>query len=807
MPIAARDFDRQSKRNIHSTVFACALFAACLISTNAVSLAEPNLAPVSYSRDVRPILADKCFHCHGADPSTRKAELRLDDETSARKERNGAIALVPGQPDRSELIQRIHSTDDSERMPPPSAVRQLSAVEKEILKRWVEQGAKYEQHWSFQTPSRPALPLVQKPDWIRNPLDHFILSRLEQTGLSPSPEADRITLIRRVTLDLTGLPATPAEVDAFLADASPDAYEKLVDRLFASPHYGERLALDWLDAARFADSGGYQGDIFRTMWPWRDWVIAAFNRNLPFDQFTIEQLAGDLLPQPTRDQLVASGFHRNHRINDEDGIILEEFRVEYVVDRVETTANVWLGLTLGCSRCHDHKYDPFTQADFYRFYAFFNSIDESGRGHGNAPPILRLTTPDQEQQAATLDGEIQSLQEKLKAVGTDAASVTPRQEIMNQVLAVQKKKEATLAAAPVTMVMRELPMPRDTFVLIRGAYDKPGERVSAALPGALPSLSPDAPRNRLGLARWLVHPGHPLTSRVIVNRYWQLIFGTGLVSTPEDFGTQGAAPSHPELMDWLATEFIQTNWDVKRFLRMLVTSATYRQSSRGSVELYRRDPDNRLLARGPRYRMPAELIRDQALAASGLLTERIGGPSVLPYQPEGLWKELASAGQEYPQSHGADLYRRSMYTFWRRTVHHPTMAAFDAPAREICAVRRPRTNTPIQALALMNEPGFVEASRSLAERTLREAGPELDARLTYAFRLVLARTPAAAELKLLQNEWQSFHNQYAAHPEAAAKLITVGESKPNTTLSPVDVATMTAIANTIFNLDEAVTKE
>ncbi len=768
---------------------------------------QPAAAPIRFNRDIRPILADKCFHCHGPDSATRKAELRLDDEASVRAERNGTTTVVPGQPDHSELVRRIYSTDDTERMPPPAAERQLSAADKELLKRWVSQGGQFEKHWSFNPPSRSARPAVSNREWTRNPVDDFILARMEQAGLQPLPEADRTTLIRRVTLDLTGLPPTPAEVDAFLADQSPAAYENLVDRLLASPRYGERMAQDWLDAARFADSGGYQGDIFRTMWPWRDWVIAAFNRNLPFDQFTIEQLAGDLLPNPTRDQLIASGFHRNHRINDEDGIIVEEFRVEYVVDRVETTANVWLGLTMGCSRCHDHKYDPLTQADFYRFYAFFNNIDESGRGHGNAPPNLQLTTPEQDRQVGELDLELLALQEKLKALGTDPGAVTQRQDLTNQLQAVRKKKEAALATAPITMIMRELPVPRETFILIRGAYDKPGERVTRALPAALPPLPPGAPVNRLGLAQWLVDPGHPLTSRVIVNRYWQLVFGAGLVPTPEDFGTQGSPPSHPELLDWLATEFVRTGWDVKQLLRLLVTSATYRQSSSGSAEHFRRDPENLLLARGARYRLPAELVRDQALAASGLLAERLGGASVLPYQPEGLWTELASAGQDYPQSHGADLYRRSMYTFWRRTVHHPTMAAFDAPAREICTVRRPRTNTPIQALALMNEPGFVEASRNLAERVLREAGPETDARLTWAFRLVLARVPTEAELKFLRAEWQTFHERYTAQPDAAVKLIAVGESKAQAALVPAELAAYTAIANTILNLDEAVTKE
>ena len=787
-----------------------ALLAGCLLigvaGTQSLAAAEPP-GELSFSRDIRPILADKCFHCHGADAASRQADLRLDEERSAKASRSGSIAIVPGKPELSDLMQRILSTDDSERMPPPKSERQLSEDEKGKLKRWIAEGAKYEQHWSFTTPQQPALPQVNRADWGHNPIDAFVLHKLEQAGLAPSSEADRITLIRRVSLDLTGIPPTPAEVDAFISDDSPLAYERLVDRLLGSPRYGERLALDWLDAARFADSGGYQGDIFRTMWPWRDWVIAAFNRNLPFDQFTVEQLAGDLLPNATRDQLVASGFHRNHRINDEDGIIVEEYRVEYVVDRVETTASVWLGLTMGCCRCHDHKYDPLTQVDFYRFYAFFNSIDESGRGNGNAPPTLRLTTPEQDRLAAEFDREIAPLQEKLKLLGDDPATADQKKELTAQLQAVTKKKEAVLAPAPVTMIMRELPTPRDSFVLVRGAYDKPGEKVTPALPGALPALPPGATANRLGLAQWLVDPQHPLTSRVIVNRYWQMVFGTGLVATPEDFGTQGTAPSHPELLDWLATEFVASGWDVKQLLRLMVTSATYRQSSRSSAEAFQQDPENLMLARGARYRLPAEQVRDQALAASGLLAERLGGPSVLPYQPEGLWTELASAGQKYPQSRGADLYRRSMYTFWRRTVHHPTMAAFDAPAREICAVRRARTNTPIQALAMMNEPGFIEAGRQLAERVLRETAADPDARLSLAFRLVLARSPSESELKLLRQELQFFQERYAAQPEIAAALLKVGESPVDAKLPPSELAAYAAIANTILNLDEAVTKE
>ena len=789
-----------------SLLLSCALLCAALATCDGHA-ADAVGKSLSWRRDVRPILADKCFHCHGADSAMRKADLRLDDEKSALREHDGTAAVVPEHPERSELVRRILSTDDSQQMPPVESERQLTTTEKQILKSWIAQGARYERHGAFETPQQPTIPAVQDPNWTRNPIDQFILARLEEAGLPPSSESDRPTLIRRTTLVLTGLPPTSAEVDAFLSDDSPDAFERLIDRLLASPRYGERLALDWLDAARYADSGGYQGDIFRTMWPWRDWVIDAFNRNMSFDQFTIEQLAGDLLPNPSRDQLIATGFHRNHRINDEDGIIPEEFRVEYVVDRVETTASVWLGLTLGCARCHDHKYDPLSQADFYRFYAFFNSIDENGRGHGNAPPVLRLTTAEQDRQAAAVDVEIVALEERQKALGLETTDSSKSQEIANQIAAAKRKKDAILASAPVTMILRELPTPRDTFVLIRGAYNKPGEQVIAALPAALSRIRSETPLNRLNLAGWLVDPANPLTSRVIVNRYWQLVFDVGLVATPEDFGTQGESPSHPELLDWLATEFIGTGWDVKRQLRLMITSATYRQSSRATADQFRRDPENRLLARAPRNRMLAELVRDQAFAVSGLLNERLGGPSVLPYQPEGLWKELASAGQEYPQSHGADLYRRSMYTFWRRTVHHPAMAAFDAPAREICAVRRPRTNTPIQALALMNEPGFVEASRKLAERILCEAEPDLDSRMTYAFRLVTARSPSVAERKFLNDEWRSFYDRYSADPAAAAKLLAVGESTPNGALPIADLAAMTAIANSLMNLDEDVTKE
>jgi hypothetical protein len=746
-----------------------------------------------FNRDIRPILADKCFHCHGPDAGARQADLRLDREADAHAERDGVRIITPRQSEDSELYQRITADDAEQRMPPASQERQLTRSEIELLRRWIEQGGEYEEHWAFIPPRRPALPELNETSWPRNPIDHFVLRRLKAEGLQPSPPADQVTLLRRVTLDLTGLPPTPAEVDTFLSDPLPGAYERAVDRLLQSPGYGERMALVWLDAARFADSGGYQGDILRSMWLWRDWVIKAYNAGMPFDQFTTEQLAGDLLPSPTRAQRIATGFNRNHRINDEDGIVHEEFRVEYVVDRVETTATVWLGLTMGCARCHDHKYDPISQREFYQFYAYFNSINESGRGHGNSPPLLHVTTPDVEKRLKAIDDQITRLTE----AGAERAK---------KIAELKKQRDAIQQQVPTTMVMEELAAPRKTFVLIRGGYDQPSDQVSHGVPVALGDIAEDSPTNRLGLARWLLDPSHPLTARVAVNRYWQMYFGRGLVETPEDFGTQGALPSHPELLDWLATEFIRLGWDVKGLQRLVVTSATYRQSSTSTETLVGRDPRNRLLARGPRFRLSAETIRDQALAASGLLVSRIGGASVKPYQPPKLWVELASASRDYQESKGPDLYRRSLYTFVRRTVPPPAMITFDAPNREICNVRRPRTNTPLQALALMNDPTFVEAARVLAGRVVREVEDD-SSRITRAFRLLMARHPSRQELETLRGTLQFYREGYTRDANAVDRLLSVGESKIRDEAKPADTAALTAVVMVIMNLDETITKE
>jgi mono/diheme cytochrome c family protein len=774
--------------------------------------------PVDFDRQIRPILSDNCFRCHGPDEKERKARLRLDRKEDAFKElRSGGYAIVPGHASRSVLIGRVTAEDPHERMPPPKTNKRLTPAQIDLLRRWIDQGAGWSEHWAFVPPKRPALPRVADRAWPRNAIDHFVLARLEAEGLAPAPQADKIRLIRRATLDLTGLPPTPAEVDAFLADQSPDAYEMVVDRLLASPHFGERMALDWLDAARYADTHGYHIDSGRDMSRWRDWVIDAFNTNKPFDRFTVEQVAGDLLPGATRAQQIASGFNRNHMINFEGGAIPAEYQNAYIVDRVNTTATVWLGLTIACAQCHDHKYDPISQKDYYRFYAFFHNVPENGLdgAKGNAVPLLRTPTPRQEQRLAELDAAIKQLD---RPQGKPVP--LPARERLVKLRAERAEIEKQI---PTTMVMQEMARPRDTFVLLRGEYDKKGEKVSAGTPAALPPLPAGAPPDRLGLARWLVDPANPLTARVAVNRIWQLFFGTGLVKTAEDFGSQGEPPSHPELLDWLAVEFmgpaagprgrgLPPPWDVKALVRLIVTSATYKQSSSVAPALYARDPENRLLARGPRLRLHAEFLRDQVLAVSGLLDRRIGGPSVFPYQPAGLWQELASRGdsrnwsaQFYVQSHGRDLYRRTMYTFWKRTSPPPSLMTFDAPDRETCVVRRARTNTPLQALVLLNDPTYVEASRKLAERMMTEAGTP-DERIAFAFRLATARRPSAEEVGVLRQVFERQLGKYRADAAAARKLLAIGEAPRNERLPEAELAAWTIVASMILNLDETVTK-
>jgi hypothetical protein len=832
--------------------------------------------------------------------------LRLDQRDHAlAPAESGSSAIVPHQPDASELVKRIFSTDAESVMPPPELDKPLTPLQKDLLRRWIEEGANYEPHWSFLAPIRRDPPTVQQTNWPRNEIDDFVLARLESEGMHPAPEAELTTLIRRLSLDLTGLPPTPTDVDAFLGEMnaagmpenSPiaddiaetpasrlrteEVYLRWVNRYLDSPHYGERMAVDWLDAARFADTNGYQVDRDREMYAWRDWVIEAFNTNMKFDDFTVEQIAGDLLPEATLSQKIATGFHRNHMMNEEGGVIAEEFLAEYCADRVETTAAVWLGQTFNCTRCHDHKFDPFTQKDFYGLYAFFHNVTEKGIGNyganfrRNAPPFLKLPAPDLEAKLAMLRAEQTDAQKTLAEIDArlmadypaweaelqklvadsvpaatdatpDSATKPETPAVPAEIAAILKKETAgrsdaekamlvsyqqtthperkalaeriaglpklindTDMSIPTALVMEELPTPRVTHILLRGEYNQLGEAVLANTPATLPPMPADLPRNRLGLARWLTDPSNPLTARVTVNRLWQSLFGVGLVRTSEDFGTQGELPSHPELLDWLADEFVRSDWDIKHMLRLMVSSAAYRQSSRMTPELYERDPANRLLARGPRFRLQSEFLRDQALSASGLLVTKIGGPSVKSYHPPGLYEQVTagSGTNVYVEGSGPDLYRRSMYSYWKRSVPNPAMLVFDAPFREACTLRRPRTNTPLQSLNLMNDPTYVEAARFLAGRMLTESGPDIEAQLSYGFRLVLARAPRPSELTVLVRAYERSKADFASDPAAVAELLKVGATRSPETFDPIELAALTSVASTILNLDETVMKE
>ncbi len=1006
-------------------------FTCCL---SLVVSVFPAAAAVEFNRDIRPILSDRCFVCHGPDAAAKKIPLRLDSEAGMLADLGGRKAVVPGDPSKSTLVQRITHDKVALRMPPAYSGLKLNDREIDLLKQWVQQGAQWQKHWSLIPPQRPDLPAVRNTQWPKNAIDSFVLARLEREGLPPSPSADKAALLRRVSLDLTGVPPSPAELDAFLGDKAPNAYEKQVDRLLASPRYGERMAARWLDVARYADTNGYQTDGERSMWRWRDWVIHAFNSNMRFDRFTIEQIAGDLLPNATRDQIIATGFNRNHRGNGEGGIVPEEYMVEYSADRLETMSTVWLGMTMGCTRCHNHKYDPFTQKDYYSLFAYFNNIPERGRyfKFGNTPPFLAAPTPDQEQRLSQLDAKLNASREKFealrprieqtekdwlksmaatapvrwevtdslkltvplenkefdgsaahnageqspfgyfdsfsisawirptaengsivtrgkdaveeagivlglangklkwdlaarwlddalrvetkdsvslntwhhvlatydgtrlasgihiyidgkdsplkidldelnqefrsagepwrvgggggspykgaigdvrlygRALTTDEAAMLSLRQPLNELAAgahpskpaqhklyyafledhaaadirdawkqyreSRRQRDSYVAGLPTVMVMQEMDKPRDAFLLVRGAYDKPGDRVQRNVPAVLNPLPKDAPANRLGLAKWLVDPANPLPARVMVNRFWQVYFGTGLVKTVEDFGSQGEWPSHPELLDWLATEFIASGWDMKAIQKTIVMSATYQQSTRVSNQMLQRDPENRLLARGPRVRLPAETVRDQALAISGLLRERIGGPSVKPYQPAGLWTEL-TGGADYKRDSGEALYRRSLYTFWKRTSPPPAMMNFDAAGRETCIVRENRTNTPLQALNLMNDVTYLEASRKMAERMMREGGTTPGDRISYGFRLATARLPRPTELDVLLGNYRNQLDFYKTNAGAAKKLLQQGDSPRDESLDAGELAAYSSLASLILNLDETITKQ
>jgi hypothetical protein len=804
------------------------LAAASVCLAAAAALSQARERPVSFAREVRPLLSDRCFKCHGPDEGSRAAGLRLDTPEGAFARRPGGAAIVPGRPELSRAFLRITEKSPARRMPPPQTHQALTSAEVETLRQWILQGARYEPHWAFVPPRAvqpPTIDLAEharrlgKPaaerasSWLKHPVDRFVLARLHREGLAVSPRADRATLLRRVTLDLTGLPPTLAELDSFLADNSPRAYERAVERLLASPAFGERWAWEWLEAARYADTNGYQEDRVRTMWPWRDWVVRALNANLPFDQFTVEQIAGDLLPNATEQQLLATGFNRNHMLNGEGGRIPEESRVEYVADRVETTSTVWLGLTMGCARCHDHKYDPISQREFYRMYALFNNVPETGAvDAGNmAHPVMHLPTEEQRERLAALERKVRESEEQMKAASEGDPA---RAEARKSLEAARKAAEDFRGSLLTVMVMREQEKPRETRVLLRGDYEKPGAKVSPGVPASIAGQGAAQIQDRLALARWMVGPRNPLTARVVVNRIWMQLFGEGLVRTAEDFGLQGEPPSHPELLDWLAVSFregIKTGghagkpWDVKALIRLLVTSETYKQSSRHRADLRTRDPMNRLLARAPRYRLPSFVLRDQALALSGLLVNRVGGPPVKPYQPEGVWEDFSYGKITYQQDHGEALYRRSLYTFWRRSVA-PT-SLFDTAARRVCTVRTERTNTPLHALTLMNDIQYAEAARAFAERALREGGASPEQRLAWMFRCATARRPTAQELAILRRGLDRAMSRYSADPGAAAARIAVGESRPASAADSVTLAAYAAVASVVLNLDETQTRE
>ena len=831
---------------------------AALLCAFILWAAPTHAAELDFNRDVRPILSENCYTCHGPDANARKAKLRLDSRKGAIAERKHGPAIDIANLSESELIYRITTHDADEVMPPPESKLKLKPKEIALLKQWVLAGGEYAGHWAFETPTRPKLPKLSATNakWARNPIDHFVAAHLQQKKLKPSPEANRARLLRRVTLDLTGLPPTPAEVDAFLADTRVEAYGKVVDRLLQSPRHGEHMANAWLDAARYADSDGYESDPMRNMWPWRDWVVWALNTNMPFDQFLTEQLAGDLLPKATMRQRLATGFNRNHRINNEGGILPAEWLVENVADRVETTATVFMGLTWGCARCHDHKYDPISQKNYYQLFAFFNTIPETGVGRGasTAKPMMRSPALSQIEAFEKNQSLLDPLQSKLDQMATtqkfnlqfmawtEKLDVAERKKLPKPIAAVEVKKwtppqkkiarthfqktvhpETTplqkrltiltrkraqlLAGGANVMVMEEMAEPRRTFVLNRGAYDQPGEKVSAKTPAWLPTMGNALPRNRLGLAKWLVNPQHPLTARVTVNRAWAHYFGIGLVKTAEDFGSQGQAPSHPKLLDWLATTFITSGWDVKALHKRIVMSATYRQSSKISPQGLTLDAENRMLARGPRLRLAAAVIRDQALFVSGRLVEQQGGAPVKPYQPDGLWREVIKGGPTYKADIGDKLYRRSLYSLWRRAVKPPLMMLLDANERDTCRVNKKRTNTPLQALLLLNGVTFVEAARGLGTRMIREGGKNAPARVAYGMKLITGRPPTNVEMKILLAELASYRKIYHANPKAAKALVDAGQSQPDDQIAVDELAAYSALGRLLLNLDEAITKE
>ena len=758
-------------------------------TNHSATLADEEKLPelVSYNFDIRPILSDKCSACHGPDANKREAGLRLDQPESAfkaLKEHPSAHALVAGKPELSQVFLRITAPDTAMLMPPVNSGLKLTTREIKLIEKWIKQGAVYEKHWAFVAPKKAALPAVNQKDWPKNEIDYFILQKLEQKGLTPNEEADKERLLKRLSLDLTGLPPSLKLMDQFIADKSANAYEKVVDQLLNQPAYGEKMALHWLDVARYADSHGYQDDGYRTQWPWRDWVINAYNKNLPYNDFVTRQLAGDLMADPngwggpgtpTKEQLLATGFNRNHKITEEGGTIQEEYRIMYVTDRTDLFGKGLMGITMECAHCHDHKYDPFSQKEYYKLFAFFNNVKEVGMESVIGGPDTYAKKPLME----ICDEDVKGLLSFVNKLDTNRLIVS---------------------------VMGEPDTTRKTFILKRGVYDAPGDEVQPGTPAAILPFNDKYPKNRLGLAKWMFDKKNPLTARVYVNQLWQEFFGKGIVKTAGDFGMQGELPSHPQLLDWLAVDFMNHGWDIKRLVKQMVSSATYRQSAVVSKEKLQIDPENRLLARGPRYRIEAEFVRDLVLSSSGLLNRKIGGPSVKPYQPPGLW-EGATSGRGllsmYVQDHGDKLYRRGMYTLIKRTVPPPAMAIFDASNRDLCEVRRLKTNTPLQALVMLNDPTVLEASRVLAAKLLREKSG-IDTKISKAFRLIVSRKPTEKEVSILVAYYQK--ELKTLDKPRAEKALAVGEYPIPETLNKVQLAAMMRIVSTIYNLEETITK-
>ncbi|WP_299547377.1 PSD1 and planctomycete cytochrome C domain-containing protein [Seonamhaeicola sp.] len=808
---------------------------------------------IDFNFHVRPILSDRCFHCHGPDEKGRSADLRLDvrEDAIAKLKDKDAHAIVPGKPWESELVNRILSDNAELVMPPADSKLDLSAKEKAILIKWIEQKAPWKDHWAFIKPEKVELPKIENESWARNEIDFFVSETLESNGLKPSEEADKVTLIRRLSFDLTGLPPTPEEVEQFVNDNSEDAYEKLVDRLLASPHYGERWAWEWLDVARYADTNGFQGDFSRDMWPWRDWVIQAFNNNIPYDEFTIKQLAGDLLPNASKDDILATAFNRNHPYNTEGGTIPEETRVVNVFDRVETTGTVWLGLTLECARCHDHKFDAVSQMEYYQLYDYFNQTsEEGGAWDEKIKPVLNIGTLEQEQTIEHIEAYLETLFDAIdeaeltefpRAEGLAASESEVAQNVKGldpRILARPAKLRGKWQYKQLTkyfnkneygallkktfenkeklddlsskmlrvMVMDEVKEPRETYVLNRGGYNNPvlEEPVSMNVPKALPELPENMENNRLAFAKWLVSKEQPLTSRVTVNRYWQAFFGHGFVKTADDFGVQGELPTHPELLDWLSVDFQENGWDLKALFKKIVMSATYRQSSKVDESLLQKDPENKLLARATRMRLPSWMLRDQALLVSGLMVDSLGGKPVKPYQPEGIWSEATFGKIKYDQDHGDALYRRTLYSFWRRIVG-PTML-FDNSTRNKTAVKPQRTNTPLHALNTLNDVTYMEASRVLASNAIASKTSEKE-RIEHIFLQVTSRKPGEKELDVLQKRLMALQQEYTGHVEEARKIAVAGEFHVDDNLDIPELASYAVVSSIVLNLDETITRQ